>query len=407
MKRTIFAFICAVSLTSSIFGASCSYSSDGTRDGSSSSSSSSSSSRDASYFGTPLHYAILQGNHERAWQLIEFGHGLSEPDSRGQTALDLALECDNEMVRQVLVPVLLEAMQSEPEGSATSDPFLAYFDDSSGYKLGIQRSPIRSSSPGVPSPVFEQACICIANDKLADLQTLLQKNPGLVNVFDEEGFTLLHHAVDVYNPDMIRALRRCGADPHEKVIGHKSAFELAYSKGNQDVLDALTRQPAGRSQALYDVGAIKRVERCDDIASLATSLADLSIAPQVTGFGAFKAALVRGNREALWRMLANGFNVNVCDAEGQTPLHLAASRGDKALVQLLLEYNAPCNVVNKEGQTPLHVAAKNNFIEVLGLILEQGNWTDINVRDKNEKTAYGLASSPELKSLLEALGGTE
>lgn len=53
--------------------------------------------------------------------------------------------------------------------------------------------------------------------------------------------------------------------------------------------------------------------------------------------------------------------MNVRDAQGQTPLHLACERGEVSCVQELLEEcQARTDIRDKNGDTPMHCAAKQD-----------------------------------------------
>ena len=68
-----------------------------------------------------------------------------------------------------------------------------------------------------------------------------------------------------------------------------------------------------------------------------------------------------------------GLNVNIRDALGSTPLHLAAARGLYKMVQVLLDHGADINnAETKTGWTPLHAAAAHNDVKVVQLLLDRG-----------------------------------
>ena len=57
--------------------------------------------------------------------------------------------------------------------------------------------------------------------------------------------------------------------------------------------------------------------------------------------------------EAVQLVLQLGADVNATNQNGDTALHIAASKGSNAIVQLLVAKGAKLNLKNKLGQTPL------------------------------------------------------
>jgi ankyrin repeat protein len=64
-------------------------------------------------------------------------------------------------------------------------------------------------------------------------------------------------------------------------------------------------------------------------------------------------------------LLAHDADVNAKDALGNSPLHLAVKNGSKELVELLLEHRADVNIRNFKGDTALHKARFGDMVEVL------------------------------------------
>ena len=91
-------------------------------------------------------------------------------------------------------------------------------------------------------------------------------------------------------------------------------------------------------------------------------------------------------------------DVNTLNLQGESPLMLAALKGELQLATQLVKKGAD---VNKTGWTPLHYAASNGHISVVKLLLE--NYAYIDAESPNGTTPLMMASmygSPETVKLL-------
>jgi uncharacterized protein len=74
--------------------------------------------------------------------------------------------------------------------------------------------------------------------------------------------------------------------------------------------------------------------------------------------------------EAAKLLITKGADTNLADKDGRTPLMLAVSRGNEALVKSLLEAKADLSVKDKEGMTARDWAVKNGKNAILPLLGE-------------------------------------
>ena len=91
-------------------------------------------------------------------------------------------------------------------------------------------------------------------------------------------------------------------------------------------------------------------------------------------------------------------DLNLLNGNGESPLMLAALKGELDLVEKMVKKGAD---VNKTGWTPLHYAASNGHSAVIRLLLE--NYAYIDAESPNGSTPLMLASmygSPESVKLL-------
>ena len=74
-------------------------------------------------------------------------------------------------------------------------------------------------------------------------------------------------------------------------------------------------------------------------------------------------------------LIKKGFDVNLKDKNGQTPLHSAAQEKDKDICEILINAGAKINEKDKWGNTPLSVAITQGLDEkgeIINLLLNKG-----------------------------------
>jgi hypothetical protein len=101
-----------------------------------------------------------------------------------------------------------------------------------------------------------------------------------------------------------------------------------------------------------------------------------------------------------------GADIAGSDAQGMTPLHFAASRGNLTTVDVLLKYQAPLDVQDNAGMSPLHAAVIHDREKVATRLISAGCAVD--VADLRGYTPLHLAASTgqlALVRLLVEVGG--
>ena len=86
-------------------------------------------------------------------------------------------------------------------------------------------------------------------------------------------------------------------------------------------------------------------------------------------------------------LTAPKIDVNRLNANGESPLMMAALKGELALAEVLVKRGAD---VNKTGWTPLHYAASNGHVAVIKMLLE--NYAYIDAESPNGSTPLMMAS---------------
>jgi cytohesin len=94
-------------------------------------------------------------------------------------------------------------------------------------------------------------------------------------------------------------------------------------------------------------------------------------------------------------LVANGADINAKDERDETPIHLAATEGDKQVVDLLLAAGADID---------LHLAADTGYVEKVKQLIAAG--ADVNARDNDARTALYLAVLRGHTDVVEALASS-
>jgi uncharacterized protein len=81
-------------------------------------------------------------------------------------------------------------------------------------------------------------------------------------------------------------------------------------------------------------------------------------------------ATQRGDREAVLKLLQQGADINVRDAQGRTPVMIATYQHNTDMVRTLLQAGADVNIRDNNKENPLLHAGAQGWLDILRLAIE-------------------------------------
>ncbi|XP_045435658.1 protein phosphatase 1 regulatory subunit 12C isoform X2 [Pipistrellus kuhlii] len=206
---------------------------------------------------------------------------------------------------------------------------------------------------------LHQACI----DENLEVVRFLVEQGATVNQADNEGWTPLHVAASCGYLDIARYLLSHGAN----IAAVNSDGDLPLDLAEADAMEGLLRAEIARRGV--DVEAAKRAEEellLHDTRCWLNGGAMPEARHPRTGASALHVAAAKGYIEVMRLLLQAGYDPELRDGDGWTPLHAAAHWGVEDACRLLAEHGGGMDSLTHAGQRPCDLADE----EVLSLLEE-------------------------------------
>ncbi|HKO96672.1 MAG TPA: ankyrin repeat domain-containing protein [Pyrinomonadaceae bacterium] len=221
--------------------------------------------------------------------------------------------------------------------------------------------------------------------------------------FDEKSFLRAAAASDLI---AVNTFFTAGINPNAKdEETGATALIAASSRGDLPVVQALLKGGAGineKDKAGFNALLRALQRKHDDVAAILVVRPELEVNAQGSdGLTALSQYVIRNETTRVQNLLERGANPNLRDGEDDTPLHLAAQRGNIEIVRLLLAKGADVNAKNKVGGTPLMWAGVYGHEEVGRALLEKG--ADPTLKDADGLTAAAWATKNKRETMAQML----
>ena len=218
-----------------------------------------------------------------------------------------------------------------------------------------------------------------------EIAELLIAEGAEVMAKDGQGGTPLHWAAWNGHKEVAELLIANGADVHAQIVAYDWTIPLHYAahQGHKEIVELFIAEGAdvnakdfGDRTPLHRAAAFGHKETAE---LLIANGADVHASIAVDGVEEGNTALdyaVNGQHtetEVLLRKLGGMTGEEL--TSGMTPLHAAARKGLKEVVELLIANGADVNVKNRVGETSLDFAINKNRTETAALLREHGGKT--------------------------------
>ena len=213
-----------------------------------------------------------------------------------------------------------------------------------------------------------------------DITKLLIKKGSNVNLQNKEGRTPLFLAAENKHEQLIKILIENEADV---TIGYKKnstkriypvrgknkdRAAWRYVLAKEHLLDLFLKRAKGGSLDLADFGAVLRSgwgkDPPEGTAKKILKECDFKF-KEIPGVTVLHIVSQKNNEpEIIDLLVKSGANVNAQDAEGFTPLHMAAIHGNLKIVKKLVDLEADVNIITTHGKNAAELAHLNEELEI-------------------------------------------
>jgi ankyrin repeat protein len=216
----------------------------------------------------------------------------------------------------------------------------------------------------------ETDCSTLARSMSSEMTEVLLEHGANAHAKNQHGLTALHIAAEKGDIKMAKLLVEHGADVmDEDLRANDTPLHFAASKGRAEVTQWLLLQ-----------GANVHVKNRSNLTPLHMA-ADAP--PRELG------AAIDARVAVMEALVEHGAQVQ--DSEGETPLHIAASKGHEKLTRWLLENGSDVHALNSKRCTPFRNAAVAADVRAMEMLLEYG--ADVMAADSKGCTALHIVAS--------------
>ncbi|XP_065842029.1 serine/threonine-protein phosphatase 6 regulatory ankyrin repeat subunit B-like isoform X2 [Oscarella lobularis] len=339
------------------------------------------------------------------WLLEHAGLEVNLRRSNGQTALHLACYKGHSKVASALVERGADVEKRDESGWT---PFLcgcASGDKDTLVVLSKANCTMTATNKDGDSGLH----LCAdSSDSDKCVVWLLEEGGIEVNLRNHNGQTALHHACRRGHSKVASALLEGGADVEISYKDGRTPFLCGCASGDKDTLVVLSK--ANCTMTATNKDSISGLHLCavssdsEDCVVWLLEHAGIEINLRKSdGQTALHVACYKGHSKVASALLEGGADVEMRDENGWTPFLCGCASGDKNTLVVLGKANCKMTATDKNGDSGLHVCAVSSDSEDCVVWLLEHAGIEVNLRNRDGKTAFHQARSKRHSKVASAL----
>ncbi|XP_042874440.1 ankyrin-3-like isoform X2 [Penaeus japonicus] len=363
---------------------------------------------------TALHVAADHGNQAAVQWLVENDAiDLSSQNRDGDKALNLAQKSGHKSIADYLLMIQGQKILQKGVLNDVIELIAEGFDVNTVFQEGTNKgmTPLHLASWGGHSEVITVLLehgadgnaktaegmtamhLASMGGHVSSMETLATKcDFGSTN---RDGKSALHLAAEYGNMDAVRWLTLQGHDVSQRDASGRTPFQYAKEEGQKKVAEFLANREGDtqnrRCAELHSAVAQGNLSEVRRILSQGVNLDTPSTAEGENGRHVLHTAALLGKATILRELLRAGAARDGKDSQGNTVVHYAAFHDDASLLSILhTEGVDVASAINARRETPLHIAASRGNLEVLEWLLQKG--VPVNQKDAEGRTAEEVAA---------------
>lgn len=333
-----------------------------------------------------LKFAYSSGKTDLLEILIHAGADINKLDNKGQTILYYLIgHAHKEKNHNNLIDFLLQhnaditILNKRATRTGESETVLHSAFNSHRYGF-VEKILKHGKTENIYSKSYQQyyrLISCIISDDMDEFKRVL-KDTNLKDFSNLNEENLLYFAISEKNTECVRQLLKCGIDVNHNI--KESLIHHAIDVYQKDVMEIL------RLFLDFNYKGFEKLQRIPGMSiRIWSPLSYAASLPELTDVVRFLLEDVK-------------VNVNAADKNNYTALYNVSDYDCMSSIELMLKHNANPNCVEKfHNSTPLHAAAGYGDLETIKLLVEYGS--DIKALDKDGRTVLHYAAENRRSSL--------